>query len=107
VGFGITLDTRLTAAVQVNGSTKSNQADVSVGFGKILGFSADTKSAVESVAQHSSLSVYVNGAAGPAPPPEQLLEFGRNFGAPDTVAASTGCIHRNPTLLAGRREDLP
>ncbi|WP_198384398.1 hypothetical protein [Roseomonas sp. KE2513] len=97
VGFGVSLDARLTAEVQINENSQSNKAEVSVGFRNLISFGADSASTVQTLGQYAEISSSVLANGGSQPKPEDLLDYARRFGETNPAAVSTQEIYIETT----------
>ncbi|PZP94800.1 MAG: hypothetical protein DI587_24850 [Variovorax paradoxus] len=97
VGFGATLDARLSAVVSIDSNASSNKNEVSIGFKDLLSFGADSAATVKKLNQHATLSTQIAGAGGVQPKPEELMDYALRFGAGNPAADSAQEVYVETT----------
>ena len=97
VGFGINLDARIVAQAQMNQHTEANKAAVNVGFGEILGFSADSKTSFGRISSNASLSIVARGGTVTGQTPDDLLDYALHFGDPGAIGNSMQTVYIETT----------
>lgn len=97
VGFGVTLDGRMSAEISIDEKSQQNKADVSVGFSNLFGLGADSSTTVKTMSSKAALSTKLAGPSGIQPKPEDFVETVRQFGANNPAAYSTEEVYVETT----------